>query len=90
MEIHLPRSQVGIIKQNSRIEWDESGIKAAAATMMGGVGRGLEPQPRIKMIVDHPFFFALRDASTGAASSLLDKVLDPRKMSLPSNLLDTI
>lgn len=72
-----PPSKVGIIKQNTKIEWDENGVKAAAATLVGGVARGMAPRPSFEMVVDRPFYIAIQDSETGAFL-FLGQVLDPK------------
>lgn len=72
-------SKVGIIKQNTRVEWDESGIKAAAVTMVGGIERtSLPPPPQFTMVVDKPFFFVIVDKATNSYL-FLGQVADPQK-----------
>lgn len=71
-------SKVGIIKQNSKIEWDQNGVKAAAATLVGGVMRSAIPRYDISMIVDRPFYIAIRDSNTGAFL-FLGQIIDPKK-----------
>ena len=72
-----PPSKVGIIKQNTKIEWDENGVKAAAATLVGGVARGMAPRPSYEMVVDRPFYIAIQDSETGAFL-FLGQVIDPK------------
>lgn len=72
-----PPSKVGIIKQNTKIEWDENGVKAAAATLVGGVARGMAPRPAFEMVVDRPFYLAIQDSATGAFL-FLGQVIDPK------------
>ncbi len=53
-------SKVGLIRQNSRIELDEKGVKAAAVTIVGGVRTtSVRPQPSLNFVVDRPFHFAI-------------------------------
>jgi serpin B len=59
-------SKVGIIKQNTNIEWGPNGIKAAAATLVGGMTRSAIMIPNFQMIVDRPFYFAVYDQQTDA------------------------
>ncbi len=71
-------SKVGIIKQNTRVEWDENGIKAAAVTMVGGVERtSVPPPPQFTLLIDKPFFFVIHDKST-KSHLFLGQVADPR------------
>jgi serpin B len=55
------------ILQRSVIRLDEEGTEAAAATAVVGLARGARPDPtdRVRMVVDKPFMFALRDRETG-------------------------
>ncbi|MEA5441765.1 serpin family protein [Cyanobium gracile] len=54
-------SRVGIIKQDTRIELDEKGVRAAAATLVGGVkSTSVRPSHRRRQIVvNRPFAFAI-------------------------------
>lgn len=70
-------SKVGIIKQNTRVEFDENGIKAAAVTLIGGMERTSIPMFEFKMNVDKPFFFVIYDKAT-ASLLFLGQVADPR------------
>lgn len=61
-------SYVSIIKQNTRLEFDENGVKAAAATLVGGkvVVTSVRPSfARREIIIDRPFSFAIVERSTG-------------------------
>jgi serpin B len=55
------------ILQRCVIRLDEAGTEAAAATAVVGLARGARPDPtdRVRMNVDKPFMFALRDRETG-------------------------
>jgi serpin B len=60
-------TKVGIIKQDTRIELDEGGVKAAAVTLIGGVIKSTIAGPRLTrrdMIVDRPFAFAIVENSS--------------------------
>jgi serpin B len=58
---------VGLIKQDTRIELDQYGVKAAAVTTIGGMETtSVEAGPTFKMVVDKPFFFAIGSKGTGA------------------------
>ena len=59
---------VGLIKQDSKIELDENGVKAAAVTLIGGVRTTSvdRPRPIIDFIVDKPFQFVIASKTTGA------------------------
>lgn len=55
-------TKVGIIKQDTKIELDEKGIRAAAVSLIGGMVKTttvLRPEPRREIIVDRPFVFAI-------------------------------
>jgi serine protease inhibitor len=58
-------TKVGLIKQNTRIELDEKGVKAAAVTLIGGVRttsvNPIQPRP---IVVDRPFLFAIVETAT--------------------------
>ncbi len=71
-------SKVGLIKQNTRIEWDEKGVKAAAATLVGGMEKtSIGPDvEEFKIDADRPFFFAIYDKNT-KAFLFLGQVLKP-------------
>ncbi len=71
-------SKVGIIKQNTKIEWGESGVKAAAATLVGGMMRSSMPRPfDITMVVDRPFYVAIQDSKSGAFL-FVGQVVEPK------------
>ena len=57
------------IIQKARLQVDESGTKAAAATMVAmrcmGTAPGAKPEP-VVMKLDCPFFYAITDAGSGA------------------------
>lgn len=60
-------SKVGLIKQETRIELDEKGVKAAAVTLIGGIERTSinVDVPEFDMVIDRPFVFAIADKATG-------------------------
>lgn len=71
-------SKVGLIKQNSRIELDEKGVKAAAVTIIGGIERTSMPRPpQVSLTVDRPFMFAIVEKSTKTIL-FTGSVVDPR------------
>jgi serpin B len=58
---------VGLIKQDTRIELDENGVKAAAVTTVGGIRTtSIDIDIPEVMTVDKPFFYAIADENTGA------------------------
>lgn len=63
---------IGAVKHKATIEFTEDGIKAAAATMVGGLGGGDPfdyyfdvPVEDIDMTFDKPYLFLIRDKETG-------------------------
>lgn len=74
-----PNVFIGNVKHKAVVEVDEVGTVAAAATSVGMVGTAMPgPQPPpIVMVVDHPFFFAIRDNMTQEIL-FLGSVADPR------------
>ena len=54
-------TKVGLIKQNTKIELDENGVKAAAVTLIAGITKTSAPMPlpRRTIVVDRPFAFAI-------------------------------
>jgi len=57
-------STISQIEQRAMIDVDEEGAEAAAATAVV-VGRSLEADDALHMVVDKPFIYALRDKATG-------------------------
>lgn len=59
-------SYVSIIKQDTRFELDENGVRAAAVTMIGGVrATSVRPRyPKREIVIDRPFSFAIVERST--------------------------
>ncbi|HXH29404.1 MAG TPA: serpin family protein [Bacteriovoracaceae bacterium] len=71
-------SIVGLIKQNTRIELDEKGVKAAAVTIVGGMERTSMPaEPQVEFTADRPFVFAIVDNTTKALL-FVGSMADPR------------
>ncbi|MFK8048766.1 MAG: serpin family protein [Halioglobus sp.] len=55
-------TKVGLIKQDTKIELDENGLKAAAVTMIGGITKTSyqpKPFPMREIVVDRPFVFSI-------------------------------
>jgi len=59
------------------VEVDERGTKAAAATATMMLGSVRQPPPPIKLHIDRPFIFAIRDRLT-ATNLFIGRVEDPR------------
>jgi serine protease inhibitor len=61
-----PRIQISEVRHASFLKVDEEGTEAAAATSVGmrAMAVRIEPQP-FHMVVDHPFFLAIRDERSG-------------------------
>lgn len=65
------------VTHEAKIEIDESGTQAAAATAMIMVGRAAMSRPK-EFVVDRPYFLCLRERETGAPL-FVGRVLDPRQ-----------
>ena len=66
------------VKHKTFCEVNEEGTEAAAVTSVEMVATSaMRPQKRFRMMVDRPFFFAIRDNQTGAVL-FMGSVLDPR------------
>ena len=61
-----PRIQISEVRHASFLKVDEEGTEAAAATSVGmrAMAARIEPPP-FHMVVDHPFFLAIRDERNG-------------------------
>jgi len=66
------------VKHKTFVEVNEEGTEAAAATSVGIVATSLrdEPEP-FRMIVDRPFFCAIRDNQTGSLL-FMGSIIDPQ------------
>ncbi|QLE41805.1 serpin family protein [Nostoc sp. C052] len=66
------------VKHKTFVEVNEEGTEAAAATSVGMVATSLrqEPEP-FRMIVDRPFFCAIRDNQTGSLL-FMGSIIDPQ------------
>lgn len=74
-----PNVFIGEVVHKAVVEVDEQGTVAAAATAVGMRATampGPRPQP-VSMVVDHPFFFAIRDDVTREIL-FLGSITDPR------------
>lgn len=72
----VPLSKVGIIKQSTKVEWTEKGIKAVAATIVGGSERTSAPSRWLNLTVNKPFYFAIYDQDS-KTFLFLGQVVDP-------------
>ena len=70
--IGTENSYIAVAKHKANIEFTQDGIKAAAATMVGGLGAGdwydyfVEmPTDDIDITFDKPYMFLIRDKETG-------------------------
>lgn len=59
-------SYVSLIKQDTRFELDENGVRAAAVTLIGGVRATSvrPPYPKREIVVDRPFSFSIVERTT--------------------------
>lgn len=73
-------TKVQFIKQNTKIELDEKGVKAAAVTLIGGMIKHTAPSriERRSIIVDRPFSFSIVENSSN--TSLFSGVLTNPKL----------
>jgi serpin B len=67
---------VGLVMQRARMQVDEVGTTAAAATVVGGLGGAGPPVQITKVVIDHPFLFVIRDTTTSAIV-FTAQVVDP-------------
>ena len=71
-------SKVGLVKQSTRIELDEKGVKAAAVTLIGGLrSAAMPPRSSFNMVFDRPFIYAIAEETTGTLL-FLGSVVDPK------------
>ena len=56
--------QIGLAKQSAVIQVDEAGTTAAAATVIAIAGS--IPLLPVRVVIDHPFLFVIRDLTSGA------------------------
>ncbi len=61
-----PGAAIDEVKHKTFVEVNEEGTEAAAVTSIGMVRLAMAPQRNFSMIVDRPFFCAIRDNQTGA------------------------
>lgn len=77
----LERGPVSIseVRHKSWVEVNEEGTEAAAATSVRmRLTAVMEPEPPFTMTVDRPFFFAIRDNTTGAIL-FMGSIVDPEQ-----------
>jgi len=69
---------IGWVRQKTFVEVNEEGTEAAAVTGIGVRASSVRrEEPPFQMIVDHPFFVAIREARTGAVL-FVGVIGDPR------------
>jgi serpin B len=61
-----PGASIDEVKHKAFVEVNEEGTEAAAVTSIGMVRLTMAPQRSFSMVVDRPFFCAIRDNQTGA------------------------
>jgi serine protease inhibitor len=64
------------VKHKTFVEVNEAGTEAAAVTSVGMVRASFMPKKTFRMIVDRPFFCAIRDTQTGAIL-FMGAIVDP-------------
>ena len=74
-----PNVWIEQVKHKTFVEVNEEGTEAAAVTSveMGATAAPMEPEPPFKMVVDHPFFCAIRDNETGTIL-FMGAIVDPK------------
>jgi serine protease inhibitor len=71
-----PSPNIDEVKHKTFVEVNEEGTEAAAVTSIGMVRLAMAPQRNFSMIVDRPFFCAIRDNQTGALL-FMGAIIDP-------------
>ncbi len=71
-----PSPNIDEVKHKTFVEVNEEGTEAAAVTSIGVVRLAMAPQRNFSMIVDRPFFCAIRDNQTGALL-FMGAIIDP-------------
>ena len=61
-----PNTSIDEVKHKTFVEVNEEGTEAAAVTSIGMIRTTMMPQRNFSMVVDRPFFCAIRDNQTGA------------------------
>ena len=64
------------VKHKTFVEVNEAGTEAAAVTSVGMVRATFMPKKTFRMVVDRPFFCAIRDTLTGAIL-FMGAIVDP-------------
>ncbi len=67
---------IGFVIHKAFVDVNEEGTEAAAATAVGMRAGGRPPEP-IRLQIDRPFLFLIRDAKTGSIL-FMGRILDPR------------
>jgi serine protease inhibitor len=73
-------TQIGKVEHKTFVEVNEAGTEAAAATaivMARGTSASNQPTSPFKLVVDRPFFCAIRDNQTGTIL-FMGSIVDPR------------
>lgn len=73
---HKPNVNIDEVKHKTFVELNEEGTEAAAVTSIGMMRTSMMPQRSFSMVVDRPFFCAIRDSQTGALL-FLGSIVDP-------------
>jgi serpin B len=71
-----PSAAIDEVKHKTFVEVNEEGTEAAAATSIGMIRMTMAPQRSFSMIVDRPFFCAIRDNQTSALL-FMGAIIDP-------------
>ena len=71
-----PSVNIDEVKHKTFVEVNEEGTEAAAVTSIGVLRTTMMPQRSFSMVVDRPFFCAIRDNQTGALL-FMGAIIDP-------------
>jgi serpin B len=74
-QMYAPGACLSFVKQKTFVEVNEEGTEAAASTVVGAVPTSAMPENFV-MVVDRPFFFAIRDNETGTVL-FMGSVVEP-------------
>ncbi len=69
-------ARISIVKHKAFVEVNEEGTEAAAATAVV-MTRSLDVSKRFSMVIDRPFFCAIRDNRTGA-TLFMGSIVEPK------------